>query len=315
VTLTLTNNDNNNRTEINEVERLIAGEFLKSPTAETVQNCIKSFIAATNTSAVTSVLCVSCAREVFATLATTLKVMAIPNQHLLKPHTPHVKQDILNRMVVYKPAINGDVATICNECLQALQDSKMPKLSLANDMWIGDVPIELSCLTLPERVLITRYFPAAYIVKLYPKQKGASSWDNSQLFHRLKGNVSTYRLDLRQVALIVSGNNNDSMTMPHPSKILSATIGITFIGPKGFSKKTMPAMFRVRRFRVRNALLWLKNHNPLYSDINICEECLAQLPEDGIPEEFIHTAHYSSDIESVHQEHEGYMPVESEDGV
>jgi hypothetical protein len=38
--------------------------------------------------------------------------------------------------------------------------------------WISDVPLELRVLTLPERVLVARHFPAAYIVKLYPKKRG-----------------------------------------------------------------------------------------------------------------------------------------------
>jgi hypothetical protein len=42
---------------------------------------------------------------------------------------------------------------------------KTPALSLANGMWIGEVPLELSVLTLPERILVAHYFPAAHIVK------------------------------------------------------------------------------------------------------------------------------------------------------
>ncbi|KAH9000485.1 hypothetical protein EDB92DRAFT_1831586 [Lactarius akahatsu] len=54
-------------------------------------------------------------------------------------------------------------ANVCGSCT--------PALSLANGLWIGDVPPLLNILTLPEQILIARYFPAAYIVKLYPKKR------------------------------------------------------------------------------------------------------------------------------------------------
>ncbi len=286
---------------------------MKVPSIDVVEGCISDFIKATSTAAISSTACVSCARELFSNATVTLEVDRIPNPHLLKPNIQHVKQDIVNGMVIYKPAMKGDRVTICMECLHSLQDGKVPKYSLANNLWIGDVPIELSCLTLPERILIARYFPAAYIVKLYPKQRGATSWKDNQLYRGLKGNVATYRLDPQQVASVIC-DDIEGDAMPHPAKILSATIGITFIGPKGLSEKTMPSMFQVRRLRVREALIWLKRNNPLYADIEIHEERLRQLPYNGIPDELMCTARYSSDIESVHREHDGYVPLQNEEG-
>lgn len=128
------------------------------------------------------------------------------------------------------------------------------------------------------------------------------------MYSGLKGNVSTYRLDPRQVASMIEGR-----MFPPPVKILSATIGVTFVGPKGLRESSMPAMFRVRRWRVREALLWLKDNNPLYSDIEISEERLSQLPEDGVPEEISMVAKHSTDIESVEKEHSGYVPTDVAD--
>jgi len=108
-------------------------------------------------------------------------------------------------------------------------------------MWIGDIPRELQNLTLPERLLLAKYFPSAYIIKLFPKQKNAHMWDRKQMYSALKGNVTAYRLDPRQVADLIDGR-----LFPPPAKILSVTIRITFVGPKGLCESTMPAMFRVR---------------------------------------------------------------------
>ena len=63
------------------------------------------------------------------------------------------------------------LANVCVECLRALKSDRVPSLALANGMWIGAIPHKLAYLTLPERLLIAKYFPAAYIIKLYPKKK------------------------------------------------------------------------------------------------------------------------------------------------
>lgn len=224
----------------------------------------------------------------------------------------HPKHELVKGMLLYTPALTFDdqgspsTGMICQECLGSLSEDEMPKFSLANNLWLGDVPFQLSRLTLPERILISRYYPAAYIVKLYPKQQGATSWDEKQLHRGLRGNVSTYRLDPQQVATVICGSGTSEM--PPPAKILSATVGVTFIGPKGLTTKSMPAMFRVRRSAVREALQWLKANNPIYADIEISEDRLQELPEDGIPDEITSIVRFSEDIEAVYREHDGYVP-------
>ena len=46
--------------------------------------------------------------------------------------------------------------------------------------------------------------------------------------------------------------------------------------------------YRVRRVKVYSALLWLKEHNPLYKDIFIDMSAVDSLPIDGIPNSIIH---------------------------
>ena len=173
-------------------------------------------------------------------------------------------------------------------------------------MWVGGIPRELQNLTLPERLLLSKYYPSAYIVKLFPKQKNASTWDRSQMHSGMKGNVSTYRLDPRQIAHLIDGT-----MFPPPAKILSATIGITFVGPKGIRESMMPAMFRVRRWRVQEGLVWLKGNNPLYADIEVSEDRLSELPNDGIPDELMMIAKHTTDIMSLEKERGGYVPTDA----
>jgi len=61
--------------------------------------------------------------------------------------------------------------------------------------------------------------------------------------------------------------------------------------------------------------MWLKKNNPLYADIEISDERLEHLPEDAIPSELLHTVRYSSDIETVYREHDGYVPVDNKEGI
>lgn len=61
------------------------------------------------------------------------------------------------------------------------------------------------------------------------------------------------------------------------------------------------------------ALQFLKANNPLYSDIEICEDRLNNLPEDGIPEEIILTEKHSVDMEQLNKEQDGYVPVDEEE--
>src|ERR1700677_2896019 len=116
-----------------------------------------------------------------------------------KPHPCHVLTEGMllhsgSDCFLIDSAGNAHV-NACSSCLSSLRQHKTPPLSLANGMWVGEVSIVLRALTLPERVLVARFFPAAYIVKLYPKKRGTRSWPTSGLYSGVRGNVSTYPLN------------------------------------------------------------------------------------------------------------------------
>ncbi|TFK20874.1 hypothetical protein FA15DRAFT_598914 [Coprinopsis marcescibilis] len=56
---------------------------------------------------------------------------------------------------VTTPAIDHRCDSICNSCLQDLRNNKMPKYSLANGLWIGEIPKELQDLMFAEQILIS----------------------------------------------------------------------------------------------------------------------------------------------------------------
>jgi len=287
---------------------LLFSNFMKPASQDLKDTIVRNFIDRTNNEALAMVTCGVCAREEYRNKVTSIDLNSIPNSRHLAPLTPHPMHTLYAGRLLHPNGVSSSSVSICPECLSHLNRDHLPPLSLANNMWIGDIPHELAILTLPERMLIAKYFPAAYIVKLYPKQRGSHNWDRSQMHSGLRGNVSTYRLDPAQVAGMIDGR-----LMPPPATILSATIGVTFVTPKNTPERTMPNMFRVRRGRVRQGLLWLKNNNPLYADIIISEDRLSELPVSGIPDEIRLTIRHSDDMEALHREHDGYVPLDAED--
>ena len=298
----------------NKINNIITSPFMRSPTEETIKTSLCGFLDQTGNAAACTSICAVCARECDQISSPTRKLVAcdVPHPLRLSPHSPHPAHILHEEMLLYPESINSNSnqITICEECLRSLQADTTPKHALANNLWIGEVPKALKDLTLPERILIAKYYPAAYIIKLFPKKRGSWAWDQNQMHRGLKGNVSTYRLDPAQVSSMIEGH-----LMPPPARILSATIGITFVGPRGLPESTMPAMFRVRRYRVHKALAWLKENNPLYADILISDAHLMELPKDGVPKELTLTAKHSTDSDAAYREQDGYVPLDLEDEV
>jgi hypothetical protein len=278
-------------------------DFLKRPSQDVVNNCIARFIDRTGNDALAMRICVVCARRLAKSETKQMAVNDIPNRHLLVPFQSHPAHQLIDGMLLEMSAIGHDRwCAVCNECRINLEKPRLPRLALANGMWIGDVPFELKVLTLPEQILIARFFPAAYIVKMYPKRTAARSLNSG-----LKGNVSTYRLDTSEIADMIGGN-----VMPPPCKILASIIGVTLVGPKNIPERTMPGFLRVRRNRVRSALVWLKANNPVYANIVISEDRLSQLGNDGVPPEILEGMRYSDNVEDLERERAGYIPEDEE---
>ncbi|KAJ7081407.1 hypothetical protein B0H15DRAFT_924257 [Mycena belliarum] len=254
-------------------------------------DCLESrFIDRTGNAALLKHTCMVCARKLFSNRLEETEVENIPNPHHLIPAFPHPSHTLHDGYLLHTAALAAGTTYVCLECKRKLAVDERPPLALANGMWLGDVPFQLQILTLPERLLIALYFPAAYIVKLFPKTKGAEFWDRRSVNSGLKGNVSTYRLNTAQIAGIVSGN-----TMPPSPAILAATIG---------PLKVLPDFLRVRRQRT---------HNHLYTEIEISADQLRLLPEDAVPQEILLNTKHSADVGALEREQAGYVPADAAD--
>ncbi|KAF7310088.1 ATP-dependent DNA helicase [Mycena indigotica] len=279
-----------------EVKAELSEDFLRVPSDAVIRECLSTALATLHLPKKPA----SSAREgMFATGFVQLPMARIPNKHLLQPTHPHPAHRLIEGALFDNTASRDSMNDICESCLHSLNRSERPKLSLSNNLWLGDVPFQLQILTLPEQLLVALYFPTAYITKIFPKNVTPVASNDAQLFsnEKLRGNVSTFRLPTSEIADMVAG-----LLVPKPSILLAALIGVTFVG-----------LFRVRRKRVHDALMWLKQNNRLYEDVVISQERLLSLPEDAVPDEILDNVRFSDDIAAVGREHAGHVPQEDVD--
>ena len=98
----------------------------------------------------------------------------------------------------------GVCCWMCYECLRPLERRTMPKLSLANNLWIGDVPSQLMELTIPEQLLIARHYPHCYIFKFFPRDMDVHL-PLDQLYSGMAGNASLFELNTNDVVKMLKG--------------------------------------------------------------------------------------------------------------
>jgi len=284
------------------------GEFLEVPSDTVLKSCYRRFYEATSNAALEHVVCAVCARERGHRLdgVENINLKEIPSPSRLAPHNPHPHHTLLDGMLLSPEGIireeGRSIANICHECLSDLKKPSLlpPKFSLANNLWVGAVPGELSALTFPEQLLIAHLYPRVYVFKLFPKSGGGST---DGLQRGIRGNVSTYELNVDAMAAMVKGQ-----LMPRPPAVLSSLIAITYIGAGRIPKNWIHSTFRVRRYHVSRALNWLRANNPkYYGGVVISQQQLDQLPEDDVPDEILGVIRQSSDTGLIDQESSGYV--------
>ena len=140
---------------------------------------------------------------------------------------------------------------VCKRCYSDKNTVKM--FSFENNMDPGPIPDQLKDLSLTEQQLISRIAPAIHVHML--KHGGIAS----------SGHCVTFPQDVNEPAQILP-------KLPHEINIIK----LRKTGRNNTNKE-----FRVRRYSVQHALDWLKDNNPAYSDIIICNERLNQLPLDN----------------------------------
>ena len=280
-------------------------KFMTLPSVEEEQSCYERFYDATSNDALTFGICPICAREKFATEGDQTMILSDPS--VMETLTSTIASDDVNRhsQVVLQHLLQIDERGIscwmCFECIRALECRTVPKLALANNLWIGEIPFELRGLTIPEQLLIARHYPRCYIFKLFPRDIDTHlSFD--QLYSGMAGNASLFELNTQEVVQMLRGQR-----MPASVRVLPSVIAITFVGSKKLPSDWLKKTFRVRRHMVYEALVWLRNHNPIYADIMIDGDRLQELPTDDVPDELLSVVQQEKDDEIAERERESYL--------
>jgi hypothetical protein len=202
-----------------------------------------------------------------------------------------------NDIILYKNGLfeanRVKMCIVCQKCRTSLSKEKIPKFSVANNMWLGDIPKELQGLTIPEEKLISLYRHNSCIIKL---QSPFHSTTTAQT--ALKGNCITF---LQNVPNIVN-------SLPFTLTDLCDTLKVIFIGPRPPDRLHLRKVLTVRKKKIIEALQWLKKYNILYQNININLDNIAQLPEDDVPECIMSTLEQKIGDEDGQSERTGYVP-------
>lgn len=219
------------------------GNFLELPSEAVLKSCYCQFYEATSNMALEHVVCAVCSRErgrqSDGVSDFSLKDILSPTRLVL--HQPHPNHTLFDKMLLAPEDIiraEGSLITrICSGCLGDLKKATTlpPKFSLANNLWIGTVPVELSTLTFPEQLLIAHLYPQVYVFKLFVKSGGASA---DGLQRGMRGNVSTYELNVDAMAAMVEGQ-----LMPRSPAVLPSLIVITYIGAGHIPKNWIHSTF------------------------------------------------------------------------
>ncbi len=159
------------------------------------------------------------------------------------------------------PVIASRCKIVCLECAEAVKMKKLPKNSLANGLWLGEMPSVLIDLTFAEQTLISRVRINNFVLKL---QSG---------MYKTKCNIIAFQNPVPQIL----------ESLPPPSSDLEETFAVMFIKSKPPTEDDFSGipLYNVRRKKVQEALEWLKLNHADYQSVFISHENLKQYPENG----------------------------------
>jgi hypothetical protein len=159
-------------------------------------------------------------------------------------------------------AIDHSSNKVCNICRPFLPRGIIPQYALAQGLWLGEVPEELSSLRYIEKMLVSRI---------------RHSWCSIRIasgMRKMKAHAISYKQPLPKVYSI----------LPPPKDDIEEVLAIMFTGPcKPSAADFKRTPFLVRRNHVKKALEWLVLNHADYDGVTISVEHLNNYPEDMPP--------------------------------
>ena len=238
----------------------------KPPSERLLHKILTGFIADTSPSNFIEAGCASCGQLIPIKQLTPIKSLK-SSLELLRSQDNGITR--LERKTVNDPIdeIQGPVIAqnckgICHTCCKFLKKGKTPPLSLANGLWLGEVPLELRNLTYVEQLLISRVRHNRCIVKVASGR------------YKMRANAISFTNPVPKIY---------DMLPPSISE-LDEVLACIFTGPCQPTKADIERTpWLVPRNRVADALNWLKLNHYDYVDLVISKENLLQYPEHDAP--------------------------------
>lgn len=171
----------------------------------------------------------------------------------------------------------------CGSCYRILSRKFVPRLALANNMFIGDIPECLKGLTVVEEAMIAHRRAKCWIIHLnangehdHVVESGASHGTRLPITQRgIKGHIVVYPSEPQNLGSVLPPTLEDVV-----SPMCVVFTGSSRPSAEWLLTKAKPLL--IQREKVRDALIWLKQHNPLYADISIEHARLNSLPEESV---------------------------------
>ena len=185
---------------------------------------------------------------------------------------------------------------VCRSCKTSLSNSKLPLTAIANGLDFGILPLGLPLLDFAEEMLIARVRVRSLIVKLIHSKIGGTCRQR-----KIRGHVISFPQNTHTVAEM----------LPITAQQLVDTIQIVFIGSDTAEEAVAKAIKKAKPLTVRRSVVYmwlcfLVQNNPFYkgmytvdhfvlltshsnTDIQIDQDRLQELPEEGVPTELLKT--------------------------
>lgn len=185
-----------------------SGVFPPMPlTSDAKDNIMRDYCADMHPSKIQETGCAVCGELKLAAECTPLQDTQHSFDYLMQtgfvPPPAHANRTVKNVLLAPKCTM------VCKECQKCASKQKVPKNSIANGMWLGDVPPELQDLTWAEKILVSKVRCNRYFVRVAAGRK------------KLSANIIAFE---NPTAKIYNA-------LPPPKEELSEVLAVLMVGP------------------------------------------------------------------------------------
>lgn len=263
-------------------------------------------------------MCAACARSIHGAVITKVHTTAVANPKLpVVDFTPLTMLDpriiersgdsfrfpedasldgrMLDRAAVCHVDGGGSIVNLCADCLSSLKAGSVPKFSLRNDLYRGELPAEFKDITWMEERVCAIYCTTSQVTRLFHRSSGASDGEPFVMH----GNSCAYELNSISTATV----------LPRTPTDVNGFLAVVFVGPGPVKPAHLRQHFRVRKDVIMRFLRYLKANNDLYANIEISDDNAQLYSEDDLPpgllDRVVHDPH-SDPSELFHEESAGF---------